>query len=65
MIPVMDWTAGGTLGSESGEYEGGRGGGVGVKRSVQMELWGGELAQCKHARVFSVSSGGQRAGQSH
>lgn len=23
MIPVMDWTAGGTLGSEAGEYEGG------------------------------------------
>lgn len=27
MIPVMDWTAGGTLGSEAGEYEGGVGGG--------------------------------------
>lgn len=30
-----------------------------------MELWGGELAQCKHVRVFSVSSGGRPAGQSH
>lgn len=26
MIPVMDWTAGGTLGSEAGEYEGREGG---------------------------------------
>lgn len=40
LIPVMDWTTGSTLGSQAGEYEGREDGGVGMKRSTQMEVQG-------------------------